>query len=611
MNSLSSQAGILKKINYMSTTNGMPVVFNDEQDQGLLGSLFPNSLQDATLQDYLTNSPFGNNSLFNSNAIRISRNLVLFPESSTKWLYIIKQSQSGTELIKEYKKYDSVLAESAGNTDDITDFIIYIEDNFTVNFGRVLLIKMSNKMLIHYFDSLKNNPETNIISIWSKLIFDKEKNNSSFSATAQDIEDAFYTEIQYRVAKNNGEIKFTSSEIVKIISNELSKKIRAFKIPPEYWDPTLKSENYSFEIFEKAIAILISNLNNCKKELASFRKKINIIKQLLNNPLHGTSPYIDKTIAFIQTLENNINQIIAFLKTTKDKGKIYFAFICGVINGMIEFVCGIFDVIFLILDLIYSNAVKEKAEVKLEYLELKEGLEEFLEHYHQDPDFLGKKITEMINAYEYARYKDKQLDVYQIAHNSGEDLVLLIDIVLSFIAIIKALTNSSKYLPKFTEWIDEVVERNPRIANKLENAVLKIIKSIYGESELSKLAIKFRKTLPVPRHGGNIAVFEYLDEGGRIVRKEFTTQITSDAHSEAIGIEWLRDNNIPDERVTKIYSELEPCSLKRHNCKQKLQRFKNAEIEFSYDYPGDNTSGVGVRQASIAEREKDLKKLVN
>ena len=48
-------------------------------------------------------------------------------------------------------------------------------------------------------------------------------------------------------------------------------------------------------------------------------------------------------------------------------------------------------------------------------------------------------------------------------------MVLAIDIILSFIAIVKSLTSSSKYLPKFTEWIDEVVENCGKGAKKLED----------------------------------------------------------------------------------------------------------------------------------------------
>lgn len=152
--------------------------------------------------------------------------------------------------------------------------------------------------------------------------------------------------------------------------------------------------------------------------------------------------------------------------------------------------------------------------------------------------------------------------------------------------------------------------RNGKGARKLGNALLKIRKIAYGESELSKLAIKFRKTLPKPRHSGNIAIFEYLDDAGKIQRKEFTTLLNSDDHAEMIGMKWLRENGVADKKVVKIYSELEPCSLEESNCKQKLQRFKNAEVEYSYDYPGDKNSSAEIRRNSIKERKNDFKKFI-
>ena len=41
--------------------------------------------------------------------------------------------------------------------------------------------------------------------------------------------------------------------------------------------------------------------------------------------------------------------------------------------------------------------------------------------------------------------------------------------------------------------------------------------------------------------------------------------------------------------------------------KQKLQRYKNADIEYSYDYPGDSNLGSEIRRKSIKQRTKDIK----
>jgi len=70
------------------------------------------------------------------------------------------------------------------------------------------------------------------------------------------------------------------------------------------------------------------------------------------------------------------------------------------------------------------------------------------------------------------------------------------------------------------------------------------------------------------------------------------------------------ENGIADEKVVKVYSELEPCSLEVSNCKKELRQYKNAELEYSYDYPGDENAGAGIRRNSIKERKQDLRKLV-
>ena len=78
-------------------------------------------------------------------------------------------------------------------------------------------------------------------------------------------------------------------------------------------------------------------------------------------------------------------------------------------------------------------------------------------------------------------------------------------------------------------------------------------------------------------------------------------------------IDWILDNNIPKQKISRIYSELEPCEFEGHTCKDQLVKlFPDANKEYSYDYPGklgDNLKTV--RDASIKRREKDMNKLIN
>jgi hypothetical protein len=155
-------------------------------------------------------------------------------------------------------------------------------------------------------------------------------------------------------------------------------------------------------------------------------------------------------------------------------------------------------------------------------------------------------------------------------------------------------------------------------AKVLENFITTIGKVEYGLSMLSQKAIAFRKTLgAAARHDGNIAVFEYINKEGIIDRIAFTTKteeelkalgyIDEKPHAEEFGFEWLTENKIPDENVLAVYSELEPCLLNGHKCKQEItKRFPKAKVSYSYTY--NNMSEV--MKKAIADRSKDLKILI-
>ena len=136
-------------------------------------------------------------------------------------------------------------------------------------------------------------------------------------------------------------------------------------------------------------------------------------------------------------------------------------------------------------------------------------------------------------------------------------------------------------------------------------------KVVLGSDDLSQAAINFRKGLGVPNHKGNVAVFEYMDNSGVLVKKIFTTEVGVTTHSEQLAKTWFETNNIPKSSVKRIYSELEPCELEASKCKEMLNtEFSNAQKSYSYDYPGGNTSGAAIRQQSINQRFNDLIELL-
>lgn len=183
---------------------------------------------------------------------------------------------------------------------------------------------------------------------------------------------------------------------------------------------------------------------------------------------------------------------------------------------------------------------------------------------------------------------------------------------------VKQLIN--KFIDFLKKLWEAIVKELKFVKEKRYNGVL-ITKVTYGESELSKLAILFRKRLGKnAKHSGNIAVFEYLDKSNKLLRKEITTLskeelielgLKKSPHAEILGMDWLEKNKIPADRVRRIYSELEPCSLQESKCKDKLTNiFKNAEIEYSFGYPGTDKVTPELRKKAIADRAVELSKLI-
>ena len=160
-----------------------------------------------------------------------------------------------------------------------------------------------------------------------------------------------------------------------------------------------------------------------------------------------------------------------------------------------------------------------------------------------------------------------------------------------------------------------ITARGKDAVKVLDNFIETVGKVEYGLSRLCQEAIAFRKTLgAAAKHNGNIAVIEFKNKEGMIERMPFTTKteeelkalgiVDKKPHAEEFGFEWLTENNIPNENVVAIYSELEPCMLKKHTCKTKIaERFPNAKVSYSYTY----NNKPDIMQKAIADRAKDLK----
>ncbi len=225
----------------------------------------------------------------------------------------------------------------------------------------------------------------------------------------------------------------------------------------------------------------------------------------------------------------------------------------------------------------------------------------------------GAKVLNDLNETDHATHIEKQTEksFKEIEKQTGVDVSKMSE--KEFEKFYKKIEKKEKGNPEqYGEFID-TPENIP--GKKLINQT-KFTETPLGESKMSKLAIAHRQTLNVPKHGGNIAVFEFVDNKGVTQYKAISTEINIYTHAEILGMKWLSDNKIPFQNVKKIYSELEPCSLGQSACKRVLkENFPNIEIEYSYKYKGtggieDTPEITASRANSREQRKKDLNKLI-
>ncbi|ODM52475.1 hypothetical protein BAX95_05635 [Elizabethkingia meningoseptica] len=370
---------------------------------------------------------------------------------------------------------------------------------------------------------------------------------------------------------------------------------------------------------------------------------------------------------FLEVL-NNTKLIIGFIKEKAgiELAKIN-AFLCGILNGLISLA----QVIMMLLAMVTENIPileieKLSATELAKHQEKLEFIEDFVDLFSENAKILlegikdlfkdGKVWKELSLFASELKKKFLSLNEYFWAYFiGGVAFELILDAVIAYFTggssivaevsakigritkqaeqmaakgidfsknIGKKVTGSAddflKWLRKEFEELIEAIKTGKLgsyLKKKFSNLVGEAVEEIveYGVSELSKFAIEFRKTLPAPTHNGNIAVFEYLDKSGKLVKKAFSTEQGNFAHAENIGLQWFEKEGIPKENVKTIYSELELCSLDRHDCKRLIKtNFTKANIEYSFPYPGGDTDrkAIDIRRKSIKERIKTLKQLL-
>lgn len=106
----------------------------------------------------------------------------------------------------------------------------------------------------------------------------------------------------------------------------------------------------------------------------------------------------------------------------------------------------------------------------------------------------------------------------------------------------------------------------------------------YSQTDLARAALEHRRTTGIGRNG-NVVVVEY-DLNGTLHVEAFDSVGGGGRHAEFIA----RDSLPEGARVTRLFTERQPCQLLIPNCDRMLARdFPNAEITYLVEY-GDAAS---------------------
>ncbi|MEC5172115.1 zincin-like metallopeptidase toxin domain-containing protein [Chryseobacterium nepalense] len=385
------------------------------------------------------------------------------------WKYEIVHDYDATKLIKEFREENLKLKNSKGTDDEETDFIVYAEkDDHTISLGRVLLIKMSDAM-VKYHHEYKGTVD--LPEYWAKYIYEQCKNNNTFQYNEDEIAEAFLESIKLQtkfISVSALDVQNFIRKITESISDSFRKDERFSR---EQWDPTLKSDEYLFAEPEKAFNYFIQKCNSLKKTLKKVKDQLEILKsfKILGKEFKVQS--IEDIIKGIDEQIKSIEDISNWLIENRNDIKLKIPFLCGVWNGLVEFVGGFLDLALLAINITVNDLAG--GETNLEFLEIREGVEEALGAVLKNPAKVFKDVIEGIKNYKYARYYDPKLNQYQIQHNEGEDLILAIDIIVTIVTIIKGIAKLAKQLSKFVKWINEVLVRGGKGARRVEIALLR------------------------------------------------------------------------------------------------------------------------------------------
>lgn len=120
----------------------------------------------------------------------------------------------------------------------------------------------------------------------------------------------------------------------------------------------------------------------------------------------------------------------------------------------------------------------------------------------------------------------------------------------------------------------------------------------YGSTELSQMALDYRKAAGITSARRNVAVVEYMADNGELVSKQFVSDSVN--HAEEKVINYLMDTGIEGNAVTQLFTEREPCvhtsTNSNYNCTQAIIDYMpNVNITYVVDYGVTQEDGKEAR----------------
>jgi bacterioferritin (cytochrome b1) len=461
------------------------------------------------------------------------------------WNYEIVHDYNGSQLIKEFRAENKMIKDSTGTEDEALDFILYAEKcDGSISLGAVLLIKMSDAMVKYYYNY---RGEVNLAHFWAKHISKQQKYNHTFHFTESQIAKAFIDSLALQT-KLIGDVSvvYIANYAKHLRENTSSLLLENLKFTREQYDPTLNSENYLLYKSKKAADYFVSKCNDTTHALQQFKDKLSLFKSFKIAGLELNTPIISDIIFVIDNLYNKVASFRQWILKNQEAIQLKIAYLCGIWNGMVEFVSAIVDVVLLAVNVLVDELLEYS--INLELLEIREGIEEVLVKLNKPPDKLVEQLLQAIERYKYTRYDDKTLTIYQKEYHKGEDEILAIDIITSIILIIRSVPSLAKNLSKFSKWVDEVLARNGKGALKVEEALQEAQRSkkLIGAIEYEMLNLNLLK--------------KYIDDVLKISKdKGIKLEIKwiDDTHPEFLNMELLGKFEVTLEK-TKVYLHLRP-----------------------------------------------------